>query len=355
MRWVIRARDRVVSRAGPEDGVAIIFIAVTLLAILAMTAFVIDFGRVWEERRELQVGAEAAAFAVGEDCARRLCTFGYDDTAVADFYADANATDGAAAVDWVDLDLDGNTVEVETSTETATGSDALDMFFARIVGFDSMTVAAQAKVAWGTPLSATTIPLIISDCEWERTDTGWPAGDPESLPIYPATLPAATLVTLTFHQAQQTDPCNAHPGFDADGDGILPGGFGWLDAAGDCTTSLIEDNWADADPGSSPSTGCSAAEMRSLFFGGPVLIPYFSDVVEQGNNGQYLIAGYGGFVVAGYNFGGQFREFRPPLTGLPCTGNTRCMTGWFVNYVDISGSGDLGGEDRGFTIVKLIG
>lgn len=355
MRWLNRVRDRVASRTGGEDGAAIIFIAISLVALLAMTAFVVDFGRVWEERRELQNGATAAAFAVGEDCARDLCGLGYDEETVADLYADANAVDGAAAVDWVDLDLVGQTVQVATSTENTAGGTTVDMMFGGIVGFDSMTVGADATVAWGTPLNATTIPLIISDCEWARTDVGWPAGNADTLPLYPATLPAATMVTLTFHDATGTEPCNAHPGQDADGDGSLPGGFGWLDAASDCSTAISQDNWVDADPGSSPSTGCSAAELESLLFGNPVLIPYFSDLQEQGNNGEYLVAGHGAFVVAGYNFGGQFREYRAPLTGLPCSGSTRCIAGWFVRYVDNGGGGDLGGNDLGVTVIKLIG
>jgi Flp pilus assembly protein TadG len=360
MRWLNRARDRVVARAGGEDGAAIIFITISLVALLAMTAFVIDFGRVWEERRELQTGATAGAFAVGEDCARNLClAAGYDESVVADLYADANAVDGAAAVDWVDLDLVGQTVQVATSTENTAGGSTIDMLFGGIVGFDTMTVGADAMVAWGTPLSATTIPLIISSCEWNKTDPGWPAGNPDSLPLYPAPpLPAATMVTLTFHSATETDPCNALPGFDIDGDGQLPGGFGWLDAESDCSTVISQDDWAGADPGSSPSTGCSAAEMEDLLFGDPVLIPYFEDedgIEGMGSGGEYRIAGHGAFVVAGYNFGGQYKEYRPPLTAVPCTGDTRCLAGWFVRWVDNGGGGDLGGNDMGVTVIKLIG
>jgi len=113
--------------------------------------------------------------------------------------------------------------------------------------------------------------------------------------------------------------------------------------------------WIGVDPGSSPSNGCSPSDLEGLL-GEVVLIPYFLELQGQGNNGQYLIAGYGAFVVAGYNFGGQYKQFRPPLTALPCNGSTRCLAGWFVQTVSNGGTtGDLGGEDRGFTVIKLIG
>lgn len=359
MRWLIHAGQRLATRTRNEDGAAIVFIAVSLVALLAMTAFVIDFGRIWQERRELQVGAEAAAFAIGEDCARNQCPLGYDATGVADWYADANATDGAANVPWVDLNLPAQTVEVATQTETVTGQNSLDMMFARTVGIDTFEVGASAKVQWGAPISATTIPLIVSLCEWDNA-----GGNSNTLPSYPSQVGSLTLsnmVQFTFHSTTETEPCNASPGFDSDQDGLLPGGFGWIGATNDCTSLVTEALWVTADPGSSPSTGCSAAELKSLMFDAPVNIPFFHDedgidgVQGQGNNGRYLVAGSGAFIVAGYNFGGQFKEYQWPLLDLPCTGNTRCLAGWFVEYTDIGGSGDLGGTDFGVTVIKLIG
>ncbi len=46
MRWLNRSERYVVARSSNEAGATIIFIAVVLLGLLAMTAFVIDFGRV---------------------------------------------------------------------------------------------------------------------------------------------------------------------------------------------------------------------------------------------------------------------------------------------------------------------
>src|SRR5262245_48957134 len=64
-----------------------------------MTAIVVDVGRLFAEREELQSGADAAAYAVALDCAKRrveCSNLGGTDTA--DDYADSNARDGNSAI-----------------------------------------------------------------------------------------------------------------------------------------------------------------------------------------------------------------------------------------------------------------
>jgi hypothetical protein len=357
VRRLIAALSRLSNPTPSESGATIVFVTVALVGLLAMMAFVLDFGRIWQERRELQVGATAAALAIAEDCALGLCDAVYDELATAELYADANAGDGAASVAYVDLDLTDQTVHVVTATEDSAGGDTMDMLFARIVSFDEITVGAEARAAWGAPYQLATLPIIISDCEWNRDEPGWPGSDPDALP-YPADLttePIPPMVTLLFHDGNTTEDCNAVAGQDADNDGRLPGGFGWLDTEGNCVAQLY-DGWADEDPGASPSTGCEPDDVTDLLFGEPILIPYFDDVEGAGAGGQYHIAGYGAFVTTGYNFGGQYKEFRAPLTELPCVGDERCLVGWFVRMVIHDGDiGGIGGEDRGVVVVKLTG
>ncbi|NNL47747.1 MAG: hypothetical protein HKO76_05230, partial [Acidimicrobiia bacterium] len=80
-----------------------------------------------------------------------------------------------------------------------------------------------------------------------------------------------------------------------------------------------------------------------------------------GSNGKcYKIGGYGAFHVTGYRFSGgpKYSRYVNPLTGLPCSGpgqnDIRCLAGYFVNAV-YSGGGDLGGEDRGVTVIRFSG
>ncbi len=207
----------------------------------------------------------------------------------------------------------------------------------RALGIDSTTVTASASAAWGYPTAAATLPLIISDCEWLKwTDDENPPG---------------TVVTLFFHDGNTTDDCAAQAGSDADADGRLPGGFGWLDTDGDCVAEVIEDTLVVEDPGASPSSGCSAEEVYNTFYQETIFVPFFDDVFGLGANGTYVIAGFGAFRVTGYNFGGQYKA--PDSATAPCSGDLRCVQGYFTTGVVYEGP--LGGQNRGLVVVKLIG
>ena len=291
-----------------EAGATLVFVAVILIGLLALTAFAIDFGRIWEERRQLQNGADAAAVAIGEDCARGLCDGSYDEYAVAETYVDANARDNAAWAWKVELDQDAQTVTVHNATEDPGGDNHFDMLFAGVVGFDGFTVGAEATVAWGALQSPPgTIPIIISDCEWERPYSQGGAGgalSPKHLfnepsgTSYPWNSPPPDWwsgewdmdqdglddpnpvpVVLAFHDGASTDPCAAQAGQDTDGNGMLSGGFGWLDiddtAMDPCQVQVFgeyneetgEYGWVGEDPGASPSTGGDAEALEKPLLG----------------------------------------------------------------------------------------
>ncbi|MGI9610573.1 MAG: pilus assembly protein TadG-related protein [Acidimicrobiia bacterium] len=439
------------SNPASDEGVTLVFVAISLVALLALTAFAIDFGRMWEERRQLQNGADAAALAIAEDCARNLCGGLYDEYAVAEIYVDDNARDNAANAWLIDLDLTAQTVTVHNRTEDPGGDHKFDMLFAGAVGFDGFTVGAKATVAWGglaTPVA--TIPIIISECEWQRPYWQGGAGGkldpaesepaayhlfeevsagaiPPALPwtspfpdwwTTPPVTPAAVLAdwgpapdfldldqdgaddtvvpssylalgdpavagpvptVLTFHDGASTNPCAAVAGQDTNGDGMLSGGFGWLDidesASFPCKTEVYED-LVGADPGASPSTGCDRDDLADLLLGpeingvrsgSTVFIPYFDDEVGiNGQHGQYHISGYGAFHVVGYNFGGQFVEHAAPLERDPCRpqglrplnwtqGNDeRCLVGYFTSAI-YQGPGEIGGGGHGLQVIKFTG
>ena len=108
--------------------------------------------------------------------------------------------------------------------------------------------------------------------------------------------------------------------------------------------------WHGADPGSSPSNGCDPASFKAQVLDQVVWLPYYEELSGNGNNGQYLVAGFGAFYVTGYNFGGQYKE---PQGDVPCNGSTRCLEGYFVEGTAYNG--EFGGNDRGLVLVKLIG
>ena len=327
-----------------ESGAVIVMVALSMVMLFGFLAIVVDFGRVYTERRELQNGADAAALAVARDCASGGCLDGYDPYIIAETYADANASDDLAWVDDVTIDFGAQTVKVHTATEDPGGDHHFDMVFAQLIGYDGLTVDAEATVAWGAPDGLATLPITFSLCEWNNFTAPffpWDEWSPSSLPG------EGSLVTLFFHG--DTEVCHDSPS-GAD----LPGGFGWLDTpSGTCETEVFTDDWVPDDPGASPSTGCSASVMENLV-GTVVLIPYFDEFVGTGAGAEYHIAGFGAFYLTGYNFAGQYKE-ASLVTGLQvCTGEDRCLEGFLIDDYVLSGPPG-GSSDFGVTVIGFVG
>ncbi|NQV05334.1 Tad domain-containing protein, partial [bacterium] len=304
MRWL---RD--------DRGSTLVFAALVMVAVLGAAGLAIDVASVYQERRELANGADAAVLAIAEDCA--LGTGPCDSLsagATARQYASANATDHLAAVDLVSLDAAGRTVTVHTSTLNSDGSTTAPQFFSRVVGWSGTNVRAGAAAVWGHPSALrSTLPLIISECEF-------PFG---------VALPTSER-TIYFHDGNSADPCNAQAGQDTDGAGVLAGGFGWLTANHPCAVDLAEGAWVSDDPGASPTSSCSPEDLFALL-AHPVPLPFFDDLNGVGSNGRYHIAGFGLFQVTGFNFGGQFKG--PSASSAPCSGDQRCVSGYFTSGV----------------------
>lgn len=345
-----------------ERGATAVFTAVSLVALIGMAAFAIDAGALYAERRELQNGADAAALAVAEDCLDDglPCSYGAAQV-TAEKYADANASDDAALVHDIALNVTGKTVTVTVRSEDEAGETVMAPFFAQVIGFGGTEVQAAATAEWGFPWGYPAPPLIISDCEF----------DPDNAEL-------GERFIFYFHDGKSEEPCHdSGSGFD------LPGGFGWLDkgAEYDCAIYLETNSEYLADPGASPSTGCSPKTLKQVLMpnwdseGGQdaTVLPYFNKCTTDsgedctdgvggvGNLIWYEVVGYGGFHVLGYNFGGLYKEpltqdltvdsFFRPAGSLPCTGDERCIAGYYTDVTIYDG--DLGGTDRGVTLVKL--
>jgi len=56
-----------------DDGSIAIIVAIVMVVLLGMATLVVDVGRLYVERRQLQNGADAAALAVAVDCAHGSC------------------------------------------------------------------------------------------------------------------------------------------------------------------------------------------------------------------------------------------------------------------------------------------
>lgn len=342
-------------RAAGDEGAVLVIVAVIMVALLGIGALVLDLGALHVERRELQNGADAAALAIAQDCAGGDCGAAFD---TAKQFADLNAAkDGLSAVDppcgGGDSGLppcDGpppsgvsgarGWVRVTTSTQTPDDGDQVDFLLAPVMGaLTGKTVHASAVAAWGAMGRATTIPLIMSLCEYENFGGVIPAGDESPI------LPTGPF-TVFFHETEEATPCPAG-GSGAD----APGGFGWLDASSNCRAQ-VESGWVAASPGVAVPQACDPTGWRDE----TIVIAMFDETNDQtGSNLSYHVVGFVGIRLTGYSFPGKFWSAEglknaKYLCGYP---NATCITGEFVEFK--AHSGEFGGVDLGVTIVKMVG
>jgi Flp pilus assembly protein TadG len=334
-------------RLGREDGAAVITIGVLLTVILALGALTLDAGLLWQERRELQNGADAAALMVAFDCARDASTCASTADATADEYADSNARDLVADVERLAIDFGEGTVTADTLSQEPDGQKSVTLWLARVFGMETQEVRARAVAAFANLGRADTVPLTISYCDWEVD-----GGEPDFVHAdangsWPSTSDPRHVV-VTFHDPDREPECGAHPGFSKDeetGD-VLPGGFGWLKTHKDDVCRVLIDvreddsQWVATDPGVDPARGClSAGQVWTM--------PIFVDVERRHPDDWYRIGGFAAMYVTGFRFPDR------PSVNAPCRAPESCIGGfWTTQTVP---DGETGGPaDFGTSTAKLI-
>ena len=359
-------------RRRPDEGaIAVVVAVITVPVLLGFGALVVDVGALYAEKRELQNGADSAAYAVAVSCGR-FATGCSTAAATAQGSADKNANDGVTTVDEVcgtsglspcgsspcpltpasTLPASGTTyVRVTTSVRTSTNATVMPPLLARAFGATAgARVCAEATVSWGAPAGGRTIPVTFSKCEFARlVPTGVPAD------------PGTGTPQILFHDGNSADPCSASRS-NAD----APGSFGFItpDDATNCVATVINGTLSTSTGNSVPNnTQCRArldkdkqtAAFPDRLYQSLVLIPIFDQtgVTGTGNNVTYPIIGYAEFYVTGWNFGGQYYYPEPPSR--PCSGTTTCIAGYFVRYVDSSAVLGTGPATYGVAAVKLTG
>lgn len=358
-------------RLGQDDrGVVAIIVAILVGGgvLVGMSALVIDVGQIYQERAELQNGADAAAMAVAKSCALGAC-----DTAAAAAAADANAsrltggTEGISAIcgsaglgdcppatgklrDCLSGQPSGtNFVQVDTSTQLPSGSTLLPPSFATTLignsGYRGDTVYACAQVEWGAPASATTAALTISACEWDQATQGGTVFGQE--PPYPPDQPPSPSIDQQLMLGPGSGGGCSTEGAGADG----PNLFGWVNhTPGNCHL-LVAGSFASR---TRPSTSISCAELiqQAQQEQLPLLLPVYVTL----DHGTFSLAGFASFVVTGYNFpdlGLSAPDWLNAANDCP-DATTDCLSGYFVRSV-IPATGELSGSNLGASVIDLTG
>lgn len=310
-----------------DRGAVAVVVAILMVPLLGFAAISIDIAATHAERQQLQTGADAAALAIAQDCARDEFSCSAPQ-GTAQYFASANShSDAASAVP----QISNQRVRVSNDAKR-------EHWFAPVLGIDSTDVHASATAGWGAVSGGTAmLPLAFNRCVFEHALDA--SGG----------LPSDETVTLYYAGESIPSACK-NDDEDNQGNQFTPGGFGWLQTDGDtCETKSEIGEESTVDTGASPSNGCEPEDFLELE-NQIVLLPLFDEYGGQGAGGWYRVSGYAAFKITGIYFTGQYRW------GTSCSGSERCVEGEFVEYIDQSGHFDYSpaAPDHGASVVELL-
>jgi hypothetical protein len=341
--------------------------------LLGMAALTVDVGMIYQERAELQNGADAGSIAVAKTCV--VGTTGCRPGDAAN-YANLNSKDGVSDVTTVcghgdgltpcptvpepprmvdcptlpeddddPTNDDANYVDVHTATkttETTGDSTLLPPVFSRALagnaGYEGDTVLACARAMWGPAMPGSkSLAMTLSQCAWTAATGGGTTFD----------------VDFRFFVRDPSAPtgdCQS-----------APGAFGWLgqDESGECTADIdLTENTAESDTGKDVPKECkgplkSYVDNKTLIY-----IPIFSSTEDTGGNATYNLVGLAAFIITGYaNMpGADPRTYPKELKDACPKGDTSpsCIFGHFTKAL-VPVSTSIGGTDFGAIAIKLAG
>lgn len=302
-----RTRRGAGSRRRDERGAVAVTVALLMVPLIGFAALAVDVASLWAQRQQLQTGADAAALAIASDCLREDCG---TSAQIAAALAKANLDNGTPSVA-----LSGQSGTSVTVTNTAVQS----FIFAPVLGIQSSPVTTQATATWGAPSAGIgVLPVALNLCEY-RYQTG-------------GGLPTSTTSRTLLLSRGSVSSCTVS-GFSPS---YNPGGFAWLrpnyyPSFYGCATygAVGGELQADTTSSTSPPNGCSASVIAS-YQNDVVLLPVFTSGRGSGTGAYFRVYGYAPFKLTGYYFGSGFSW------NAPCSGNDRCLRGYFTRLDDQS-------------------
>lgn len=349
MRWLK------IDEVTKQRGAVSVLVAILMVTLLGFTAVAVDVGLLYSERAQLQNGADAAAVAMAQECARDSSSTDCSTTSpLAVGLANRNALDGMSDVFAIELNKAAQKVSVTTSAKETDGAkNSVSLFFANAFGIASAEVGARSSAVWGSPRAGRTpFPLAFSICQ-VKGNVGSPG-------------PIQRLQSHSTSGTGANGKCKTASGIE------VPGGFGWLPTASNTCSSQIDlgtnSGWVNSDPGVDHPQVCSATlykwaqeltENRKVI----AYLPVFDEVSGQGTNAKFHLSSFAAFEVIGWKFTGAdglpytFRNLTSTTTGVTasteCSGSCRGVIGRFVKYVSLSEDFTLGPVDpNGALIVR---
>lgn len=374
-----------------DDGAVAVIVALLSVALLGFTALVVDVAVLYQERRQLQNGADAAALSVGQGCAAGACLQAVEAAqAFVTENHDANLPPGTPGRGKLtelcgvappeglallplplctqEADLatkyPGNYVVARAASGTQEGAAGLAPILAGILPGEQLptTVPARAVVRWGTAGSlATRLPVTMSRCRWNLI-TGFGA-KLSPTPPPPAWVEGTYPKDDTTRLLEQQQALLTHTAGKEVVDTCTeleleaPGNFNWLATDGTCEATPVADEplMFDNDTGADVPAVCKD-ELKKLV-GTVVGVPIYTSPPENGSVGEYQTDGFAAYFVTGLYLNGdadlKVKSIIASATSPdPCNSPTFCISGFFVNGAldgEVAGSG----TDYGLQVVQM--
>ena len=309
-----------------ERGQAIVLSVLALVALLGMSALVLDVGNWFRTKRRLQATADAAVLAGAQQLPNSVSAA----QAMALDYANKNGGDVAAA------DITVTTTFTTNDTISVKARKTEDGVFSKVMGIDNANIDARAKARVDSPLQAKYVAPMVVSCDHPLIKNCTGTGNP--------------------HFDADTDLP-----FDKDSTGA-PGAFGMLnlgkDNGGSGTPGTSEEaewilhgfnkflplGYYNSDPGAKFSSGGNVQAALEDRLHTVLLFPVFRTLDGNGQNARYEIIGWIGFYLTGYDI----------------HGNEATLQGHFTEYIaqgilSSTGPGPSGTAGFGVKSIQLIG
>lgn len=276
-----------------DSGVATVFLICAMAALFTAAGLAVDVSHHVFEARSAQNSADATVLAVATDCARTGAP-------ILD-YSPYHKTDQA-----ISPPSCGSGETTITVTKPVNGGLLLSR--------DAHTVTRSATAKWGTLGTATTVPIVISNCEFSK-----------------ALLDGTTDIVLYLDDAKPQSGCSS-----------LPGGFSQL-INNNCAVTISAGGTAPGDPGGDVMKQVACiTNSTSPALPHDVLIPMYDAASCQTSgckgHGPYPILGFAMFHVTGYSFNGNKND---GTLGKKCPDESRgkyCIRGDFIQFTTSQGT-----------------
>ncbi len=300
-----------IGRPREERGQMLAMLAVSIVALIASGAFVMDVGAWFQSHRATQAVADASALAGGQE----LPTSSSLATAKAQEYSAKNGG-GVTQISFSSTFMSMDTISV-SAQRTAPG------FLSQVLGVSSVDVNADAVVrAYNIGAAKYAAPFGVTKEEPMLNDCGGPCyGD-----SYTTTLDLLKVGPGSFKIIN----------IDGSTGGVGPSTLAdWISGG---LNGTMNTGWYWSDPGAKFNSGEVKGAMDGRI-GSDILLPVYDQAQGQGSGFDYHVIGWATFHLTGYTF----------------TGNAGEITGYFVSVAWEGTATESPDNYFGAKVIKLVG